>query len=301
MSKELTKDDLSPNVLQKEFDSGLWHEEIAEKYHCTSKWVIYKLVDKYGLQIERRNKKKEISKYECKRCHKYFAVLNKDGYCHNCESLLNKIETEQFSDGTDTDVHDKIINLRKQGLSYSAIAEQLNCAKSTVSYHCNQSTKDKVNKKTQRRKEEEPWKHRLIKSLADFKCRKKGTGKAPYCKDWNKKLRTAVSQFRKSLEIMPKENYTYKDVIEYFGGTTVKCELTGRTIDLLVDNYNIDHILPVSRGGSNELDNMAFTIPQANTAKSDLTNEEFVALCKEVCENFGYDVIKRENHDSKIE
>jgi CRISPR/Cas system Type II protein with McrA/HNH and RuvC-like nuclease domain len=93
---------------------------------------------------------------------------------------------------------------------------------------------------------------------------------------------------------MPNKNYTYKDVIEYFGGTTVKCELTGRNIDLLVDDYNIDHIIPVSRGGSNELDNMAFTIPQANAAKSNLTNEEFVALCKEVCENFGYEVIKKE-------
>ena len=295
MSKELTKDDLSPSVLQKEFDSGLWHEEIAEKYHCTSKWIIYKLVDKYGLQIERRNKKKEIPKYECKRCHRYFTILNKDGYCHNCESLLNKIETEQFSDGTDTDIHDKIINLRKQGLSYSAIAEQLNCAKSTISYHCNQSTKDKVNEKSERHKSEEPWKVKLISSLANFKGRKRGRGKIYQNKDWNKKLRTAVSKFKNRSKNMPKENYTYKDVIEYFGGTTVKCELTGRTIDLLVDDYNIDHILPVSRGGSNELDNMAFTIPQANTAKSDLTNEEFVALCKEVCENFGYDVIKRES------
>lgn len=118
--------------------------------------MIYKLVDKYGLHIERRNKKKEIPKYECKHCHKYFTVLNEDGYCHYCESLLNKIETEQFSNSTDTDIHNKIINLRKQGLSYSAIAEQLNCAKSTVSYHCNQSTKDKVNEKAQRQREEEP-------------------------------------------------------------------------------------------------------------------------------------------------
>ena len=87
---------------------------------------------------------------------------------------------------------------------------------------------------------------------------------------------------------MPNINYTYKDVINHFGGTVVKCELTGRTIDLTKDDYNIDHIIPVSRGGSNELDTMAFTIPIANAAKSNMTNEEFVALCKEVCENFGY-------------
>jgi orotate phosphoribosyltransferase-like protein len=66
------------------------------------------------------------------------------------------MNNEQYSDSSNTDIHDKIINLRKQGLSYSRIAEKLNCAKSTVSYHCNQSTKDKVDEKTQRRKEEEP-------------------------------------------------------------------------------------------------------------------------------------------------
>lgn len=39
---------------------------------------------------------------------------------------------------------------------------------------------------------------------------------------------------------------------------------------------------------------MAFTIPDANAAKHEMTNEEFVALCKEICEHFGYTVIKKE-------
>lgn len=266
-------------MLQKEFNSGLWHNEIAEKYNCT-KWVIYKLVKEYNLEIPRKNKKKEIPKYQCKKCGKFFTILNENRYCHNCEESIEKMDNEQYSDSSDTDIHDKIINLRKQGLSYSKIAEALNCAKSTVSYHCNQSTKDKVNEKVQRQKEEEPWKYKLLKALDNFKCREKGIGKVCCCKDWNKKLRTAVSLFRKSLETMPSKNYTYKDVIEHFGGTTVKCELTGRTIDLLVDDYNIDHIIPVSRGGNNELDNMAFTIPQANTAKTILQMKNLLLCAK---------------------
>ena len=32
---------------------------------------------------------------------------------------------------------DKIIELRKMGLSYNKIAELLGCSKSTISYHCN--------------------------------------------------------------------------------------------------------------------------------------------------------------------
>lgn len=91
---------------------------------------------------------------------------------------------------------------------------------------------------------------------------------------------------------MPIKNYTYKDVIEYLGGTTVVCKLTGRKIDILVDDYNLDHIIPVSRGGTNELDNMAITIPEANVAKGNMTNEELVTLCKEICEHFGYKVTK---------
>lgn len=294
MSKELTKEDLSPSVLQKEFDSGLWHEEIAKKYHCTSKWTIYKLVDKYGLQIERRNKKKEIPKYECKRCGKWFTKLSDDGYCCNCQQSINTASKECFSETPISKIHENIISLRKDGLSYQQIADKLNISKSTVSYHCNKNTKNKNKIRHYRNRSKAIWKYKLSDAISKFRTRKAGKGNVSYCKDWNKKLRTAVSRFRKSLETMPKENYTYKDVVDYFKGTTVTCELTGRIIDLTKDDYNIDHILPISRGGTNELNNMAFCIPEANAAKNNLTNDEFVALCKEVCEHFGYKVIKIE-------
>lgn len=86
--------------------------------------------------------------------------------------------------------------------------------------------------------------------------------------------------------------YTYHDVIKYFGGTTTKCYLTGQTIDILKDDYNLDHIVPVSRGGTNDLKNMGITTPDANRSKSDLTLDEYLVLCKKVLENFGYTIIK---------
>lgn len=137
----------------------------------------------YDLEIPRKNKKKEILKYRCNKCGKFFTILNENGHCYNCEESIKKINGEQYSDSSDTGIHDKIINLRKQGLSYSKIAKKLNCAKSTVSYHCNQSTKDKVNEKVQRQKEEEPWKYKLLNALDNFKHREKGVGKAYCCKD----------------------------------------------------------------------------------------------------------------------
>lgn len=89
-----------------------------------------------------------------------------------------------------------------------------------------------------------------------------------------------------------KSTYTYKDVIKHFGGTTTKCYLTGQPIDILKDNYNLDHIVPVSKGGTNDLENMGIVIPDANHSKSDLTLDEYLLLCKKVLENFGYTVIK---------
>lgn len=289
--KELTLDDLSPQILKAEFDSGFWHEDIAAKYH-TSPRTIYTYVKKWNLDVPRKNKKKEIPKYQCKRCGKWFTKLSDDGYCCNCQSLINHINNETNIDSDISDIHKKILELRKSGKSYNEISKELNCAKSTVAYHCNSEIKVGVDRRKEKYKLEDRAKYYFQRRLSHFRNRKRGPGKPPYDKDWNKKLRTAVSQFRRSLNIMPNTNYTYKDVIKYFGGTIVTCELTGRTIDLTKDDYNIDHIIPIDRGGTNELDNMAFCIPEANAAKNNLTNDEFVALCKEVCEHFGYTVTK---------
>ena len=40
------------------------------------------------------------------------------------------------------------------------------------------------------------------------------------------------------------------------------------------DDYQLDHITPVSKGGTNELVNMAIACPEANQMKGGLTNEE---------------------------
>ena len=39
---------------------------------------------------------------------------------------------------------EKILELREKGKSYSDIAKSLDCAKSTVAYHCNDLIKSKV-------------------------------------------------------------------------------------------------------------------------------------------------------------
>lgn len=81
-----------------------------------------------------------------------------------------------------------------------------------------------------------------------------------------------MSKFKNRGQIM--ENYTYHDALKHLGGTQLKCYLTGIPINILEDDYQLDHILPVSKGGTNELTNMAITCVAANQMKGGLTNEE---------------------------
>jgi 5-methylcytosine-specific restriction endonuclease McrA len=67
-----------------------------------------------------------------------------------------------------------------------------------------------------------------------------------------------------------------KSLWETQGGT---CALTGMPL-AIGDNASIDHILPTSRGGTNDLDNLRFVLRVANTMKSDRTDDELVKMCE---------------------
>ena len=56
------------------------------------------------------------------------------------------------------------------------------------------------------------------------------------------------------------------------------CALTGRRLDRTA---HLDHIVPVSRNGTNDISNLQFLDPEVNQAKSDLSIDAFINLCKE--------------------
>ena len=63
-----------------------------------------------------------------------------------------------------------------------------------------------------------------------------------------------------------------------------RCALTG--CELTPETASLDHIRPLSRGGSHELNNLWVIGHHVNSAKGSLTVDEFVALCREVASHF---------------
>ncbi len=76
--------------------------------------------------------------------------------------------------------------------------------------------------------------------------------------------------------------FTVEEFLEKVGDNPI-CALTGKPIDLMNSrSYQLDHIVPRSKGGSNSLDNCQLLSREANQAKHDLSLNEFIQLCRDV-------------------
>lgn len=166
----------------------------------------------------------------------------------------------------------KILELRSKNKSYDEIAEILNCSKGTIAYHCGKGQKEKSIKR-----------HRKFRSLQHPAARKIERFKA---------YANKLGNFNRvnNKRTYDNDQFTLDDVLNKYSENTF-CYLTGEPINLLEPTtYAFDHIIPLSRGGSNKLDNLGITTRQANQCKSYLTHEEFIKLCEKVLINHGYDI-----------
>ena len=73
----------------------------------------------------------------------------------------------------------------------------------------------------------------------------------------------------------------WKELKELIENQNFKCALTGDAISF-EDNIELDHILPTSRKGTNELSNVCWVTKEANRLKQNLTNEELKILCNKI-------------------
>jgi CRISPR/Cas system Type II protein with McrA/HNH and RuvC-like nuclease domain len=59
-----------------------------------------------------------------------------------------------------------------------------------------------------------------------------------------------------------------------------KC--AGTSIDLEPETASLDHMIPVSRGGSDDIENLCVVHHEVNRAKGQMTWNEFVSMCHAV-------------------
>lgn len=168
---------------------------------------------------------------------------------------------------------EKILKLRSQGKTYNEIKKTLGCSKGLISYHCGEGQKKKTVDRN--RKNRQVVKNKIIKKLDAFfrdnvhgfkrgKSTNKTTGRFHYAS-------------------------AYKKIME-----NPFCYLSGREIDFeKTKSYHLDHIIAVSKGGKNDLKNMGLSCKEANIAKNDLSLDEFIQLCIDVCKYNGYEVNKK--------
>lgn len=185
---------------------------------------------------------------------------------------------------------ERILQLRKEGLSYRDIAEKLGCSKSTVSYHCGDGQKEKTKRRRDARRNNLPG----VKRIENFFSERPKTPQPVHRSETNVKRRayTKLRHFeRNGGNELPRENGSlYEQMKAKFGDNQV-CYLTGQPVDLEnSDTFSFDHIIPISKGGPNSFANMGLTTPMANQAKSNLLIAEFINLCVSVITNFGLQV-----------
>lgn len=194
-----------------------------------------------------------------------------------------------------TELGNQIKQLREDGLSYREISKRLDCAKSTVAYYCNDTEKENVKKRQEKQKKKNIGHFSAKKRLCMFKRTKHTPRKskrfAETEKEKVKKKQNMITHYFRNRELN-EEKFNFNEVMKKFGDNP-KCYLTGRDINWDDPNtFSFDHIVPVSKGGENTLDNLGLCCFEVNQSKNDLSIEEFVSLCKEVLENFGYKVKK---------
>jgi len=157
---------------------------------------------------------------------------------------------------------EQILALREQGFTYNQIKAELGCSKSTISYYCSPDQKAKTQARTAKSREQT-----ALSKFEAFKYNSKG-------------VNNKFTQFkgRGKLDYA----YTYQNIIGILA-TVTACYLCNTDIDYQdPSSFHFDHKVPVSRGGTNELENLGIACSVCNYAKRDMLVDEFLAMCERI-------------------
>jgi len=76
------------------------------------------------------------------------------------------------------------------------------------------------------------------------------------------------------------ENLSPFDLWKILKKQKMICPISGDK--LTKENFSIDHIIPLIKGGKNEIDNLQFTIKEVNVAKFTMSTQEFIRFCHRI-------------------
>lgn len=170
---------------------------------------------------------------------------------------------------------EEILKLRKKGKSYNDIAQKLGCSKGTISYHCGDGQKEKT--RNRHRKSRNTPGGAVRQKLSRYLKRKV----YDYKRGGHNNRGSVINGY------VGKERFINKII------NNPVCYITGDIIDLTKPStYNLDHKIPLSRGGRHSLNNFGLTTKRANMSKYDMTIEELIEFCIKTLEYRGYKIMR---------
>jgi len=189
---------------------------------------------------------------------------------------------------------DSILKLRSEGKTYTEIQSILGCSKSTIAYHCGEGQKEKAKNRSKNLRINDHIKYSIINKIDGFKrsCLKYRKLQEEYKTHFRKRVLGKIMTFHRdrNTEKYDKATFSVDDILAIYNKNPI-CNLTGRSIDLEnTRSWELDHIVPASKGGSDTIDNCQITCKEANFAKGDLSMSEFINLCKDVLSYNGYTI-----------
>lgn len=92
-----------------------------------------------------------------------------------------------------------------------------------------------------------------------------------------------VNEYRKQSkkEVVMERNVKAHELLSLVKMQNYRCRYTG--VKLTPASASVDHTLPLCKGGSHEINNLAVVHHVINIAKGRLSESEFVQICHDVC------------------
>lgn len=170
-------------------------------------------------------------------------------------------------------LRDRILQLKEKCplWGYKKIAKELGCSANAVKYHIHPLEKGKSYARCKK------YKSQLLQILKrkvdSFHCT------AGY--------RYRQLNGRNGPRNRAKSTFSPSELLSVIQQNPV-CYLTNIPINLLEPRtWQLDHKIPISKGGDNSFKNCGLCSRSANMAKSDMTPEEFLIMCRKVVSHLG--------------